>query len=181
MIPVFLCNRAAGAGAGAFLISINPVQFPLHEPYFDLTPIKVTHTKTSCLSYQTKSPKLKINTSRTYCTYSFRRLTSGQYLSEIKFTVPYLYTITSNSYFTQSSYRLQFIVSVYPVLGDQLNFTISHPFVRLTWHVYSPQYLGHDDLSQSLLSDPIQRGTTLYKNKERVYVNLMELTKVSRH
>ena len=24
---------------------INPVQFPLHEPYFDLTPIKVTHTK----------------------------------------------------------------------------------------------------------------------------------------
>ena len=22
-----------------------PVQFPLHEPYFDLTPIKVTHTK----------------------------------------------------------------------------------------------------------------------------------------
>jgi hypothetical protein len=24
---------------------INPVQLPLHEPYFDLTPIKVTHTK----------------------------------------------------------------------------------------------------------------------------------------
>jgi hypothetical protein len=24
---------------------INPVQFPLHEPYFDLTPIKITHTK----------------------------------------------------------------------------------------------------------------------------------------
>ena len=24
---------------------ISPVQFPLHEPYFDLTPIKVTHTK----------------------------------------------------------------------------------------------------------------------------------------
>ena len=24
---------------------INPVQFPLHEPYFDLTPIKVMHTK----------------------------------------------------------------------------------------------------------------------------------------
>ena len=22
-----------------------PVQFPLHEPYFDLTPIKITHTK----------------------------------------------------------------------------------------------------------------------------------------
>jgi hypothetical protein len=28
-----------------FFILINPVQFPLHEPYFDLTPIKVTHTK----------------------------------------------------------------------------------------------------------------------------------------
>jgi len=28
------------------LTLINPVQFPLHEPYFDLTPIKVTHTKT---------------------------------------------------------------------------------------------------------------------------------------
>lgn len=25
---------------------IFPVQFPLHEPYFDLTPIKVLHTKT---------------------------------------------------------------------------------------------------------------------------------------
>ena len=24
---------------------ILPVQFPLHEPYFDLTPIKVIHTK----------------------------------------------------------------------------------------------------------------------------------------
>lgn len=31
---------------GLLLIFINPVQFPLHEPYFDLTPIKVTHTKT---------------------------------------------------------------------------------------------------------------------------------------
>ena len=27
------------------IIVINPVQFPLHEPYFDLTPIRVTHTK----------------------------------------------------------------------------------------------------------------------------------------
>jgi len=27
------------------LIFIKPVQFPLHEPYFDLTPIRVTHTK----------------------------------------------------------------------------------------------------------------------------------------
>lgn len=30
---------------GIFLALINPVQFPLHEPYFDLTPIKVIHTK----------------------------------------------------------------------------------------------------------------------------------------
>ena len=30
---------------GVLLIFINPVQFPLHEPYFDLTPIRVTHTK----------------------------------------------------------------------------------------------------------------------------------------
>jgi len=27
------------------LILINPVQVPLHEPYFDLTLIKVMHTK----------------------------------------------------------------------------------------------------------------------------------------
>ena len=30
---------------GVLLILINPVQVPLHEPYFDLTPIRVTHTK----------------------------------------------------------------------------------------------------------------------------------------
>ena len=30
---------------GMLLMFISPVQFPLHEPYFDLTPIKVTHTK----------------------------------------------------------------------------------------------------------------------------------------
>ena len=28
-----------------FLKIINPVQFPLHEPYFDLTPIRIMHTK----------------------------------------------------------------------------------------------------------------------------------------
>ena len=33
------------------LILINSVQFPLHEPYFDLTPIKVTHTKTIDILY----------------------------------------------------------------------------------------------------------------------------------
>jgi hypothetical protein len=33
---------------GVLLILINPVQFPLHEPYFDLTPIRATHTKITC-------------------------------------------------------------------------------------------------------------------------------------
>ena len=30
---------------GVLLILIKPVQLPLHEPYFDLTPIRATHTK----------------------------------------------------------------------------------------------------------------------------------------
>jgi len=30
---------------GIVKLFIYPVQFPLHEPYFDLTPIRVTHTK----------------------------------------------------------------------------------------------------------------------------------------
>ena len=37
-----------------------PVQFPLHEPYFDLTPIKVTHTKiTNSKNYNYLSKKKK--------------------------------------------------------------------------------------------------------------------------
>jgi len=28
-----------------YIMIMYPVQFPLHEPYFDLTPIKVIHTK----------------------------------------------------------------------------------------------------------------------------------------
>jgi len=43
------------------LVFINPVQFPLHEPYFDLTPIKVTHTKitqSNISPYYTLSPQL---------------------------------------------------------------------------------------------------------------------------
>ena len=55
-------------------------------------------------------------------------VTSSQYPSEIKFTVTYLFTITSNSFFMQSNYRLQSIL--YPILGDQLNFAILHPFVE---------------------------------------------------
>ena len=38
-----------------------PVQFPLHEPYFDLTPIKVTHTKITKLKNYYYLSKNKIN------------------------------------------------------------------------------------------------------------------------
>ena len=40
---------------------IHPVQFPLHEPYFDLTPIKVTHTKITKLKNYYYLNKNKIN------------------------------------------------------------------------------------------------------------------------
>jgi len=33
---------------GVLLILMISVQFPLHEPYFDLTLIRVTHTKITC-------------------------------------------------------------------------------------------------------------------------------------
>ncbi len=37
------------------------VQFPLHEPYFDLTPIKVTHTKIATIEiYKPKSNKINL-------------------------------------------------------------------------------------------------------------------------
>jgi len=38
-------------GGGVLFIVMNPVQFPLHEPYFDLTIIKVAHTKITCLHF----------------------------------------------------------------------------------------------------------------------------------
>ncbi len=38
-----------------------PVQFPLHEPYFDLTPIEVTHTKITILKIYNYISKNKIN------------------------------------------------------------------------------------------------------------------------
>ena len=68
---------------GVLLIYINPVQFPLHEPYFDLTPIKVMHTKIVILKYLlyryylNNNVKIEMNSNQTYCTYSFQRLTSG--------------------------------------------------------------------------------------------------------
>lgn len=40
---------------------MHPVQFPLHEPYFDLTPIKVTHTKITNLKIYNYLNKNKIN------------------------------------------------------------------------------------------------------------------------
>ena len=60
------------------LIFINPVQFPLHEPYFDLTPIRVTHTKIIRRNIITLfSNEGRSTNNQTYCTYSFQRLTSG--------------------------------------------------------------------------------------------------------
>lgn len=40
---------------------MHPVQFPLHEPYFDLTPIKATHTKITNLKNYNYLSKNKIN------------------------------------------------------------------------------------------------------------------------
>ena len=110
------------------LILIIPAQFLLREPYFDLTPIKVIHTKTYYSNIQILLFIIKRKVYQTYCTYFFQRLTSGQYPSEIKFTVMYLLTITSNSLFMQSSFRLQFIL--YPIFIDQLKLTFSLLFVQ---------------------------------------------------
>ena len=44
-----------------FIRIINPVQLPLHEPYFDLTPIEVTHTKITNLIYILTVKIQKIN------------------------------------------------------------------------------------------------------------------------
>jgi len=46
---------------------INPVQFPLHEPYFDLTPIRAAHRKIIKIGTWRnchRSPKYH----QTYCT-----------------------------------------------------------------------------------------------------------------
>lgn len=55
---------------------INPVQFPLHEPYFDLTLIKVTHTKIIYLNEEISS-LLQVDSNQTYCAYFFQHVTSG--------------------------------------------------------------------------------------------------------
>ena len=56
---------------------ILPVQFPLHEPYFDLTPIKVLHTKTILHIYITLIYITLHRIYQTYCIFFFQRLTSG--------------------------------------------------------------------------------------------------------
>lgn len=38
--------KESGTYTGLVLLMlINPMQLPLHEPYFDLTPIRIAHTK----------------------------------------------------------------------------------------------------------------------------------------
>ena len=43
-ILIFITYNNIFSG-GVLLNYTSPVQLPLHEPYFDLTPIRVTHTK----------------------------------------------------------------------------------------------------------------------------------------
>ena len=43
-ILIFITYNNIFSG-GVLLNYTSPVQLPLHEPYFDLTPIKVMHTK----------------------------------------------------------------------------------------------------------------------------------------
>ncbi len=61
---------------GVLLNIINPGQVPLPEPYFDLTPIRITHTK---INYSIFRAQLLYSTmiDQTYCINSFQRLTSG--------------------------------------------------------------------------------------------------------
>ncbi len=47
--PVIPTNGTFLFNYGGIVNVISPVQFPLHEPYFDLTLIGVTHTKINYL------------------------------------------------------------------------------------------------------------------------------------
>ena len=102
-----------------------PVQLPLHEPYFDLTPIKIAHTKNLDFQINTVISKKFVTSNQTYCTYLFQRLTSGQYQSDRNFTVMWCHTITSNSYFMQPNYRLQFFIILFWRLA-QIHILASH-------------------------------------------------------
>ena len=56
---------------------MNPVQLPLHEPYFDLTPIKIEHTKNPIKKSKYLSTYLFKTEEQTYCNNSFQHATSG--------------------------------------------------------------------------------------------------------
>ena len=107
------------------------MQLPLHEPYFDLTLIRATHTK--------------IPNKRIYKTYLFFLLVTkkanllrmplsacDEWLVPIQglFTVTWWFTITSNFLFMQPNFRLQFI-------------SILSYFVRLAKiHIFASLCLG---------------------------------------
>ena len=60
------------------LMFIKPVQFPLHEPYFDLTLIRTAHTKNPTITFHINPIiHLRIIRKQTYCTSSFQHATSG--------------------------------------------------------------------------------------------------------
>ena len=56
---------------------INPVQLPLHEPYFDLTLIRTIHTKIPTIASKSNIFTNEIIRKQNYCTYSFQHATSG--------------------------------------------------------------------------------------------------------
>ena len=62
---------------GVSLILIIPGLVPQPEPYFDLTPIKIMHTKIFCKNILFCSTRKEFTKNQTYCTYFFQRLTSG--------------------------------------------------------------------------------------------------------
>ena len=53
---------------------INPVQLPLHEPYFDLTLIRDTHRKN--LLHCNSKHYSEVTEKQTYCMNSFQHVTS---------------------------------------------------------------------------------------------------------
>ena len=69
------------------------------------------------------------------------------------FTVTWWFTITSNFLFMQPSFRLQSISHILPYFLRLAPIRILASLcLGVLWHVYSPQYQGHDDLSYSLFS-----------------------------
>ena len=125
---------------------INPVQLPLHEPYFDLTLIRATHTKISnkrknlfiFLTYYWKSKLIA------HAPFSMWRVVS---------TNPRVYSpwhddsrLLAISY-SNSRVSGYYPYLFYPILEISLNSHFCIFLFRNMLHVYSPQYSGHDDLS----------------------------------